>query len=309
MIFNIDHSLKKVEGVAAKEKELADFILKVSKTRHNLWCENSMWKWLEGHVFIGRYLAEWDMELLRKDMQLRDITQTKRHYLSTVTVGYENNMLSPAEVVKCLDKPSQVIVENAQNDWAVICKWIDLMKNDRTYKDVCTIVCKRKDASMLSYYNAGSCGQIVNSIELCKKVFGGVLPYKVTLLVDSDKSSPSAALSNEKQNILDAMSDYGMDGHILWKREMENYFSEDVYRAARMIDPHATIPNYTPEDWDFMDIENQAFIKYKKKQLPDLVMYLDKPSLLSLVEKKKEKYGGEMMNEIQMLILKFAKLC
>jgi hypothetical protein len=76
-----------------------------------------------------------------------------------------------------------------------------------------------------------------------------------------------------------------------------------------MIDPHATIPNYTPEDWDFMDIENQAFIKYKKKQLPDLVMYLDKPSLLSLVEKKKEKYGGEMMNEIQMLILKFAKLC
>lgn len=216
-------------------------------------------------------------------------------------------MFSPAEADKLVSQPSLVIVENEQNDWAVIRKWIDLLKNDRTYKDVNTIVCKRKDANDFRAYNAGSSGQIANSIAQRHAIYGSTIPYKVTTLIDSDKRDADDDFKDEK--IIQAMEEAGIEGHILHKREMENYFTEANYRAAGIIAPGVPVPVYTDEEWDFIDIENASFTNYKKKQLPTLVQYLDKPSLLSRVDVRKVTYNGEVINEIQMIILKFAKLC
>jgi hypothetical protein len=70
-----------------------------------------------------------------------------------------------------------------------------------------------------------------------------------------------------------------------------------------------SLQSYPPEIWDFIDIEGEPHINYQKKQLPMLTQYLDKPSLLSRVDIFKVSYDGESMNEIQMIILKLAKLC
>lgn len=310
MIFKIDNSLKNMEGKAAKEKELADFILNVSKKQHNLDCSSDMWKWLEEHVLVSRYLGDCDRVRIHRNIQLLDLTSEKSRYLSTVTVGEDEGMFSPAEADKLLCNPSLVIVENEQNDWAVIRKWIDLLKNDRKYKNVNTLVCKRKDANELMAYNAGSSGQIINTIVLRQSVYGSAaMPYKVTAVIDSDKKNASEDLSNEKKKILAAMDEAGIEGHILLKREMENYFPEKVYRDAGMIAPGVSLQSYPPERWDFIDIEGEPHINYQKKQLPMLTQYLDKPSLLSRVDIFKVSYDGESMNEIQMIILKLAKLC
>lgn len=305
MIFKIDSSLKNAEGKSAKE--LADLILHISNAHHNIVCEPDMWKWMTEHLLINEYLSNWDIQLINGNKQLRDITHAKSRYLSTVTIGMEAGMFSPAEADKLVSQPSLVIVENEQNDWAVIQKWIDLLKNDRTYKDVNTIVCKRKDANDFRAYNAGSSGQIANSIAQRHAIYGSTIPYKVTTLIDSDKRDADDDFKDEK--IIQAMEEAGIEGHILHKREMENYFTEANYRAAGIIAPGVPVPVYTDEEWDFIDIENASFTNYKKKQLPTLARYLDKPSLLSRVDVRKVTYNGEVMNEIQMIILKFAKLC
>lgn len=305
MIFKIDSSLKNAEGKSAKE--LADLILHISNAHHNIVCEPDMWKWMTEHLLINEYLSNWDIQLINGNKQLRDITHAKSRYLSTVTIGREAGMFSPAEADKLVSHPSLVIVENEQNDWAVIRKWIDLLKNDRTYKDVNTIVCKRKDANDFRAYNAGSSGQIANSIAQRHAIYGSTIPYKVTTLIDSDKRDADDDFKDEK--IIKAMEEAGIEGHILHKREMENYFTEANYRAAGIIAPGVPVPVYTDEEWDFIDIENASFTNYKKKQLPTLVQYLDKPSLLSRVDVRKVTYNGEVINEIQMIILKFAKLC
>lgn len=305
MIFKIDSSLKNAEGKSVKE--LADLILHISNAQHNIVCEPDMWKWMTEHLLINEYLSNWDIQLINGNKQLRDITHAKSRYLSTVTIGMEAGMFSPAEADKLVSQPSLVIVENEQNDWEVIRKWIDLLKNDRTYKDVNTIVCKRKDANDFRAYNAGSSGQIANSIAQRHAIYGSTIPYKVTTLIDSDKRDADDDFKDEK--IIKAMEEAGIEGHILHKREMENYFTEANYRAAGIIAPGVPVPVYTDEEWDFIDIENASFTNYKKKQLPTLVQYLDKPSLLSRVDVRKVTYNGEVINEIQMIILKFAKLC
>ena len=305
MIFKIDSSLKNAEGKSAKE--LADLILHISNAQHNIVCEPDMWKWMTEHLLINEYLSNWDIQLINGNKQLRDITHAKSRYLSTVTIGMEAGMFSPVEADKLVSQPSLVIVENEQNDWEVIRKWIDLLKNDRTYKDVNTIVCKRKDANDFRAYNAGSSGQIANSIAQRHTIYGSTIPYKVTTLIDSDKGDADDDFKDEK--IIKAMEEAGIEGHILHKREMENYFTEANYRAAGIIAPGVPVPVYTDEEWDFIDIENASFTNYKKKQLPTLVQYLDKPSLLSRVDVRKVTYNGEVINEIQMIILKFAKLC
>ena len=294
MIFKIDSSLKNAEGKSAKE--LADLILHISNAQHNIVCEPDMWKWMTEHLLINEYLSNWDIQLINGNKQLRDITHAKSRYLSTVTIGMEAGMFSPAEADKLVSQPSLVIVENEQNDWAVIQKWIDLLKNDRTYKDVNTIVCKRKDAKDFRAYNAGSSGQIANSIAQRQAIYGSTIPYKVTTLIDSDKRDADDDFKDEK--IIKAMEEAGIEGHILHKREMENYFTEANYRAAGIIAPGVPVPVFTDEEWDFIDIENASFTNYKKKQLPTLVQYLDKPSLLSRVDVRKVTYNGEVINEI-----------
>ena len=307
MIFKIDSSLKNAEGKSAKE--LADLILHISNAQHNIVCEPDMWKWMTEHLLNIEYLAKWDIQLINSNRQLRDITHTKSKYLSTVTIGREAGMFSPAEADKLVTQPSLVIVENEQNDWAVIRKWIDLLKNDRTYKDVNTIVCKRKDANDFRAYNAGSSGQIINSIAQRQAIYGSTIRYKVTTLIDSDKGNADDDLKDEKKNIIQAMAEAGIEGHILHKREMENYFTEANYRAAGIIAPGVPVPVFTDEEWDFIDIENASFTNYKKRQLPTVAQYLDKRSLLNRVDVRKVTYNDEVMNEIQMIILKFAKLC
>lgn len=308
MIFKIDSSLNNVKGKSAKE--LADLILHISNAQHNISCNPDMWKWVNEHLLVNEYLSNWDVQLIKSNKQLRDITYVKSRYLSTVTIGLQAGMFTPAEADKLISHPSLVIVENEQNDWAVIRTWIDLLKNDRNYKDVNTIVCKRKDANEFRAYNAGSSGQIVNTVTQRQTIYGRkATPYKVTILIDSDKCDAVADFSNEKKKIIQAMAKAGIEGHILHKREMENYFTEANYRAAGIIVPSKAVPVYTDEEWDFIDIENASFTNYKKKQLPMVAQYLDKLSLLSRVDVRKVTYNGEIMNEIQMIILKFAKLC
>ena len=226
---------------------------------------------------------------------------------ATVVVGYGDGMFTPPEAMELVRKPSLVIVENEANDWAVVRKWIDLLKKDRQYGNINTIVCQRKDSGYLRPYNAGSSGQIVNSIIQRQKEYHKGTGYKVTVLLDSDKTGPEDALSNEKEKIRQAMVDAGIEGHILYKREMENYFSESVYREAKMIQTDS-VPPYSDEDWDFLDIEKAPFTKYQKKDLPTLVEYLDKSSLLKRVGTGRRDYLGEMMNEIQIIIMKLARL-
>lgn len=307
MIFKFDDSIKNVSGQVAKAT--AELIKSISINSHNISCENSVWKWIEDNLLKNTtYTSRWDYDIISKNLELRDISLEKQKYLSEVIVGTNHDMLTPQEALVLVNKPSLVIVENETNDWPVIRKWIDLFKNEKKYKTINTIVCKRKDNKYLKAYNAGSCGQIINTIDQRIKEYGRGTKYKITTVLDSDKTNPTDAFSNEKLKIMDHLSDKNIEGHILFKREMENYFPIKVYEKAKKIKGNKDIPKFTEEEWDYVDVENTDFIKYKKKDLPELTEYLEKNDLYERINTQNINYMYENMNEIQMIILKLAKL-
>lgn len=160
MIFKFDDSIQIISGKAVKDT--ADLILHISGQNHHISCDADLWQWLELKFMKSyEYLSKWDLQSIRSNRSLRDITAEKRKYLSTVVVGYGDGMFTPPEAMELVRKPSLVIVENEANDWAVVRKWIDLLKKDRQYGNINTIVCQRKDSGYLRPYNAGSSGRLL----------------------------------------------------------------------------------------------------------------------------------------------------
>ncbi len=300
MIFYFDNDIQTANNDQQK-KAFADLIVYICNNNHYVKCDTVVSSWIDTNIFNTKYLAQIDIDIIKQCKMRRDITQELINNLSTVHIGISKG-ISPSDALRLFQRASRVIVENGANDWAVICKWIDLMKKDRYFKNINAIVCERKDSKLLDQDNAGTCGQVIKHIDILKKNFGVATKYKVSLVIDSDKHFASDTLTNEKLNIIKKMKAENIDGHILHKREMENYFPLSLYKEAGMT--HNNCPEPT-DTWDYIDVENANYIKYKKNQLPDLTKWLDKKALLKCVGEN----TASNPNEIQEIILKLAKIC
>lgn len=310
MIFVFDDSLTAIDR--DEKVALAKLLVAIIEKKHYVKVVSLMWQWVEKEVLIGSFLGTMDIELIRKNKEFRDITEFMTNYLSQVNVGCGQGFIKPSLAKELVDKPSYVVVENEANDWPVLRKWIELMKNDRAFKSINILVEKKKQDRLIRPYNAGSAGQIINTLRGRMADFGTLSCYKVMAVYDSDKRSVNEDLSKEKKKIQDFSKEEGLMHHRLYKREMENYFSLDCYIKANFADGDLTYPE-SEQDWDFEDVEKYIKISskgksYDKKGLSLLCNYIDKETLMRRTAHHPLAYNGKSINEIQLIILKFAKL-
>lgn len=310
MIFVFDDSLTAIDR--DEKVALAKLIVAIVEKKHYVKVVFSLWQWVEREVLIGDFLGTIDIELIRKNKEFRDITGIMTNYLTQINVGYGQDFIQPSLAKVLVDKPSYVVVENEANDWLVLRKWIELMKNDRAFKSINILVEKKKQDRLIIPYNAGSAGQIINILRERMADFGTLSRYKVMAVCDSDKKSIGEELSKEKKKIQDFSNERGLMHHQLYKREMENYFSLDCYIKAGFADNGLTY-SLSEQDWDFEDVEEYIKINskgksYDKKGLPLLCNYIDKKTLMRRTAHHPLDYEGKSINEIQLIILKFAKL-
>lgn len=308
MIFILDSSLEQSDDRG--KYQLAKLIGCIVEDGHYVKDHPATWQWIENSVLIGKFLSQYEIELIKKNQEFRDIPTILDKYLSHVVVGYSAGMTTPKEAIPLVSMPSYVIVENENNDWPVLRKWIELLKNDRGFKTINRWVEKKKDERALRPYNAGSSGQIINTIKQRMVDFGTLSKYKVMVLCDSDKAAAGAELSNEKKKIGECIKNNALIGHVLYKREMENYFPLECYITARLADEGLCYPN--GQDWDFEDVEtfikSNSTRKYEKKDLPTLTHYINKELLEGRIAHHPVNHQGIAMTEIQNIILKFAQI-
>ncbi len=311
MIFIFNESLLKNNDVRANNV-LAKLIIAIIEKKHYLQVSPQNWEWLENNILTTKYLGSIDIERIQNNREFRDITGVMRTYLSQINVGYNKEEIEPSKALLLINTPSYIVVENETNDWSVIRRWIELMKNDRTFKSINTLIEQKKCTGDIQPYNAGSGGQIINILNNHVIKFKELCKYKVMAVYDSDKDAKNANLSNEKRKIKDFSIKNQLMSHMLYKREMENYFTLKCYIDAQLADDCLIYP-FSKDMWDFEDVEK--YIKnysiqrhYKKQDLPTLSSYIDKQTLMGITSHHPEIYNGTTINEVQLLILKFAKL-
>lgn len=310
MIFVLDNTLQDC-GDDAKY-QLARLIFGVVRNGHYVDSNPIIWGWIKDNILVEDFLARYEIELIGKNKNFRDPSSMLKNFLSKILIGYEAGMITPHEAQRLIDEPSYIVVENENNDWPVVRNWIDLLKNDKTFKTINSLVENKKNRKHVRPYNAGSSGQIVNILTQRQQLFGRSLAqFKVMALYDSDKKAYEEDFSNEKKKIADCIDEYGLVGHILYKREMENYFPLECYKRAGLIDD--TITYSSNVGWDFEDIE--TFIKnsgskkkYEKSKLPTLAQYINREELIDVVKHHPVGYLEYTVNEIQLVILKIAKM-
>lgn len=305
MIFSFDDSIQ----TAKVEREMASALELISKKKHQILCSLSLWTWIENTIlYSDAYLGRLTREEILKNKAIKDITGIQNTYCTTIHVGYLPGILSLQDIVVILKEPSFVVLENGMYDWAVITKWAELLKNDRTFKDINRMVCDAINSKELQGEHAGGGnGTISNRLLMLKPRYGNAAIYKLTAIFDSDKRSIDDECHNT--SLINFLSIQQFKGHELHKREMENYFPLKNYHSAGMVKKRDWgFPTYSEEEWDYEDIEQLDFIQYSKNFLPRLTEYIEKKQLLQRVDHHKiPTTNGAPINEIQSIILLLAK--
>ena len=284
---------------------LARSVLLIAEKHHHLLLDNDMSDWLSSTILDStNYLGSFDREALKNNREVWRVTGVQQKYQTKLTVGLEENTINIEQLYKIVNEPSYVVLENSMYDWSAICRWVDIYRNERDFKTLNESVFRAiKEMRLRGDHSGGGNGTIANRISNLKEIFQECSKFKVTTIYDSDKDSPHDTTEHNKV-LNEYLKSLGFIGHELHKREIENYFSVDTLRMAGMINENVIIPKYTPEEYDFLDIENAPFVKYKKKSMPKLAQNLYKAALKERVAHHKV---SDSIDEIQFIIITLSR--
>lgn len=311
MIFKIDDSIMKQEQPVLPK--LAPALLAVSEKGHAIQASTDVFKWIETEILqTDQYLGKLAREQIMHCRELFFPVSMKIKYETSVTIGYQKGMYPIEYMLTLLNEASEIVVENARYDKAAIKKWLELYRKERGLDRINGEVHKALCDHRLRFYHAGGGNvNIINAIEGRKNIYGTVLPYKITTIYDSDRTS-AADSSEHNRNLKDYLSNNGIAGHELMKREIENYFAFNTYRRAGFIRNEPEAQQLSPTEWDFHDFEKSTIfgklndkgkvVHIEKKDVETLSDLLTKDELKARVQDPAAAH-----DEIQRIIFLLAK--
>lgn len=300
MIFTLNKSVEN-----GNVSLLSKAILLVAEKHHHLLMEDDVSEWLTTTILDSTdYLGKYDRYALKCNRELWRVTGIQMNYQTRLSVGSEKNAISIEQLYAIVNEPSYVVLENSEYDWAAICRWVDIYRTERTFKTLNESLHRAiQEKHLRAAHSGGGNGTIVNKMNSIASLYQGQALHKITTIYDSDKESIDDNLDHNKA-LNEFLKSSGFIGHELHKREIENYFSIDTMHAAGMIEENASIPDFTPEEYDYVDLEKATFTKYKKRFMPNLAKFLYKQSLKERVAHHKV---SETIDEIQLIIITLAR--
>lgn len=310
MIFRIDKSI-----MTQGQSVILDFARALSvaaDNQHAVLLPILVWEWVEEKILkTDTYLGKLVREQLMSSLELWNPTKMLLTHETTVDIGYVGDMLTVEDMLRLMQEPSWIVLENGRYDGIVIEKWIRLYRNEKGLGTINAEVYRAMAQSRLRVYNSGGGNMsIANAIDTLMKVTGRLYPYRITTIFDSDKCSATDPTDHNRK-LKEYLESKRIKGHELRKREIENYFSVNTYKRAGFLKDEQVARAMTAEEWDFHDIGKSRIIRktdntgketaIEKKDVETLSRLLTKEDL------KERVLIPTGYDEIQSIILQLAK--
>lgn len=290
MIFRIDVSVTKqsVDVIRLFAKAL----LRACENQHLIEVSPSVRGWIDRTIIQNpkyEYLGSFDCEDIMKNQEFWDIKTIQKQNLQTICVGYETKMISVKQMWLLVNEPSLVILENGYFDWMVLCKWVSLYKKDKSLGSIFMMVHKAiTDHKTLREHNAGGCDNIQNVMRALMPLYNNMYRFRLTTIFDSDKVSKEDTLEHHC-TLKTFLNDNEILFHELEKREIENYFSLQLYEKAGLRQLGVSVDKDIETEWDYIDLGKESFLQFKKSDIAKLCNELLKKEDLEPIETEIKK--------------------
>lgn len=230
--------------------------------------------------------------------------------------------------------PSELLIENAPNEWPVYKRMSAAYKNDRSYSSVFSYVERAiKETKMLKGVHCGGKGEIPKMVNYKNQYeFEELYKYKVCILFDRDTDNDACFatdnnpifrfLCNKEAAQVEESDIYKLDfgngyvWHSWYKRAIENYFPKIEYGKLGL--DMTDYPDDDSYNYVKFPIEETAQWKRKHKTKPDKQRIYQKNMMkdigVSMTLKDYEKnlksfdIQGIQLSELQLFLFKLAEI-
>ncbi len=279
--------------------------------------------------WFTKHLSITEQELFEKLIKKEEITAVKEFYLSSFFVKDAQQLEG---LTRILSESSYVVLENGTNDWkfvkGIVFMYSKVKRNERKilYRKLKRCI----ETNQLRSDNAGGKGQIINRIKAKEAIFGSdYIKYRVATIFDNDKTKIADEISNLNKKIISYIKRNDILGsgnikfeatdlipwHMLYKREIENYFPLDFILKYFPLDDVDEIKGFSNEEYDFIDIEDYFNAYDIKNDLPPLFLKneLKRAHLEERCEHHKIRidtvgYKSEEITEMELLLVRLARI-
>jgi len=181
----------------------------------------------------------WGGIILQKSSK---ITKSHKSFLTKIHIGTTFNDISIDDLLKILQNPSRLILENKLNDKKFLKGVCEKYTNHPTRGNIYKLIKKRFEDESLEAINDGI-GEIKKTAQSyieSSNIYKNIAKHKLMVLFDSDKANKDASIGSTQTSIIKylknqeelSFTSYEITDRIIWhmlyKMKLENYVPLDV---------------------------------------------------------------------------------
>lgn len=300
------------------ESELKDKFIElcnIAEAGHYLDVDNN----IEGDFVesLQKYAGDTYCSFIAEAMQKFSYEKSIRSFLTTIKFSDYTR-----EQRRCLlQKPSELLLENSANEWDIYRSLIYYYSKGQNFKNVMSYLQRSIKRGMIEPAHLGGIYQLPAELKQKEGKYKNMYRHKVCVVFDRDtdnsddidktKKAVFSALCNgidinQVNNDLIYRLDYEDEyvWHMWYKRAIENYFPKEQYESLGV--DVSSFDDQLPYDYQKFDEKKDYPKGYKKNMMNGIAKRMTRQYFEENTHHF--KITGEDMSEIQLLLLKIAKI-
>ncbi len=220
---------------------------------------------IENDLIFDKFYKE-NNEIIARFYEMFVTTNPK----DIIIISNNDGDFNLSEAIIFIEEKFELILENDMYDG----EFVDCLL--REFNEKSKKIIHFKENNWFKYQNAGGATGVINTIQQKINHFGNRKFLKCFVLVDSDLDYPQSE-NPKRKNLIDFCKKNNIPFHILYKREIENYLSLDIFNEINPISLFVRIYNDKLDNnqRDFIDIEkgfrkSMKNLKINKKEAYNL---------------------------------------